>query len=142
MATLTPDQQKETLIKAGEHVFKTGGKGGIACTTCHGENGQGTPGAFPSLVGSKEWMGDCKHHAGIVINGLPGGLPVKGVNYPSAMPPQGTLLTDFEIAAAITYERNSWGNDFGICLPADVAAARKLPAPTGPGTPEAAPKKK
>ena len=32
--------------------------------------------------------------------------------------------TDIEIAAVLTYERNSWGNDFGDCKPEDVAAAR------------------
>jgi cytochrome c oxidase subunit 2 len=45
------------------------------------------------------------------------------VKYNGAMPPQANL-SDLQIAAVITYERNSWGNDYGVCLPADVKAAR------------------
>jgi mono/diheme cytochrome c family protein len=136
ITTLPPDQQKAELIKQGEKVFKTGGKGGLACITCHQENGMGTPGSFPPLVGSKDWMGDCTHHAGLVVHGLQGEIEVAGAKYNNVMTPQGTLLTDLEIAAAITYERNSWGNDYGVCLPADVVAARAAPAPTGPMAPE------
>lgn len=132
LATLPPDQQKAELLKLGEEVYKKGGKSGIACVTCHMENGQGTPGAFPPLVGSKEWMGDCKHHAGLVVHGLQGEIEVNGAKYNSVMTPQGALMTDLEIAAVVTYERNSWGNDYGLCLPADVVAARAAPAPTGP----------
>lgn len=132
LAAMAPDAQKAELMKAGEVVYKTGGKGGIACATCHGEAGAGTPGAFPPLVGAKDWMGDCKHHAGIVVHGLQGKIKVAGAEYNGVMTPQGTMLSDFEIAAVITYERNSWGNDFGICLPADVAAARTAPPPTAP----------
>ena len=36
-----------------------------------------------------------------------------------------TQLYDIEIAAVITYERNSWGNDYGDCTPEDVKGARK-----------------
>ncbi len=132
LTTMTPEQQKVELMKIGENVYKAGGKGGIACMTCHMENGQGTPGSFPPLVDTKAWMGDCTHHAGIVVHGLSGEIEVKGQKYNGVMTPQGTMLTDLEIAAVTTYERHSWGNDFGICLPADVAAARTAPPPTGP----------
>lgn len=129
---MTPEEQKAELMKHGEKVFKTGGKGGLACITCHQEDGKGVPGSFPPLVGSKDWMGDCVHHAGLVVHGLQGEIEVGGAKFNGVMTPQGTLMSDLEIAAAITYERNSWGNDFGICLPADVVAARAAPAPTGP----------
>ena len=35
-----------------------------------------------------------------------------------------SALSDFEIAAIATYERNSWGNADGVVLPEDVKAAR------------------
>jgi len=36
----------------------------------------------------------------------------------------GNQLNDLELAAVITYERNSWGNNASIVQPADVKAAR------------------
>lgn len=122
-ATLSPDDAKAWLMKKGEEVYKTGGSSGVACLTCHQENGQGVPGAFPPLVGSGEFMGDCKKHAGIVLNGLSGEITVGGTTYNGVMPP--VALSDVEVAAVITYERSSWGNDYGACLPADVAGVKQ-----------------
>ena len=36
----------------------------------------------------------------------------------------GQQLNDADIAAVITYERNSWGNAASVVQPADVRAAR------------------
>lgn len=123
LAALPPEKQKEELMKMGQEIYEKGGNGAIACTTCHQTNGQGVPASFPPLVGQKDFMGDCKKHAGYVIKGLTGEIEVAGVKYNGAMPAQANL-TDLQIAAVITYERNSWGNDYGVCLPADVKAAR------------------
>lgn len=131
-ATATDADKKAWLMAKGEDFYKNGdGGAGIACTTCHGADGKGTPGSFPPLAGSSKEMGDCKNHAGYIVHGLTGEVTVQGQKYNSAMPKQDSL-SDETIAAAITYERNSFGNDLGICLPADVAEARKLPAPTVP----------
>ncbi len=118
-------------MKLGEKVY-TSGDGGIACTTCHGAEGKGTPGAFPPLVGQKDLMGDCKTHAGYVVHGLTGPMTVDGQKYDSVMTAQGAMLNDLQIAAVITFERNSWGNNFGDCTVEDAAAARTAPAPTVP----------
>jgi len=122
-AKMSDDEKKAYLMELGEKVYMTG-EGGIACMTCHGAEGKGTPGAFPPLVGQKDHMGDCKTHAGIVINGMTGEIEVDGVKYNGVMTPQGAMLDDMKIAAVITYERLSWGNDYGACMPADVKAAR------------------
>jgi mono/diheme cytochrome c family protein len=124
LSKLSPDEQKAKLMEIGEKVYKTGGKKGLACTTCHQDNGKGVAGAFPPLVGQKDHMGDCAKHATIVIKGMMGEIVVDEVTYNGVMTPQGDLLDDLEIAAVITYERLSWGNDFGLCLPDAVAAAR------------------
>ncbi len=116
-------EKHDFLMKLGEKVYTTG-DGGIACTTCHGPEGKGTPPAFPPLVGQKDLMGDCANHATIVIKGLQGELVVDGVKYNGVMTPQGDLLNDLQIAAVTTWERNSWGNTFGDCLPKDVKEAR------------------
>jgi mono/diheme cytochrome c family protein len=120
------------MMKLGKKVYDTG-DGGIACTTCHGPEGKGTPGAFPPLVGQKDLMGDCKKHAGYVVHGLTGEMTVDGTKYNGVMTPQGALLNDLQIASVISYERHSWGNDFGWCSPDDVKAARATP----PGAPAA-----
>ena len=65
-----------------------------------------------------------REHAELArAKGISSEIVVNGATYNGAMPPQGNL-TDYEIAAAATYERTSWGNDDGIVLPADVAAVR------------------
>ncbi len=111
------------LMELGKTVYETGGSGGLPCQTCHGPEGAGLPPTYPPLVGAQEWMGDCAKHAGYVINGLQGEIVVNGQTYNGVMPAQANL-SDLEIAAVITYERNSWGNDDGICKPKDVMAAR------------------
>ena len=53
-----------------------------------------------------------------------GEIEVDGQKYNGVMTPQGDMLDDLQIAAVITYERLSWGNDYGACMPNDVKAAR------------------
>ncbi len=125
-ATLDDAGKKKHLMALGKVIYETGGKGGLACVTCHQADGKGTPGAFPPLVGQKEHMGDCAKHAGIVLNGLTGEIVVDGVKYNGVMVPMKDLLDDLSIAAVMTFERNSWGNDYGDCMPETVAEVRKL----------------
>lgn len=126
LTKLTPDEQKAKLLEIGKNVYETGGSGNLACQTCHQANGEGLPPSFPPLKGQKEFMGDCAKHAGYVIKGLSGEITVNGQKYNGVMPAQAGL-SDLEIAAVISYERMSWGNDFGLCMPDAVAAARKTP---------------
>ncbi len=86
------------------------------CSTCHQANGQGLPGAFPALAGSPIATGPLAGHLNIVLNGKAG----------TAMLAYGPQLSNEELAAIITYERNAWGNDTGDEVSAeDVQAARK-----------------
>lgn len=126
LASMSEEEQMAFLMKLGEDVYTTGGSGGVACVTCHQANGEGLPPSFPPLKGEQEWMGTCETHAGYVVHGMKGEIEVAGVKYNGVMPAQGNL-SDLEIAAVITYERNAWGNDYGLCLPESVAAARKAP---------------
>jgi nitrite reductase (NO-forming) len=121
--TLDEAGKKDFLMKLGEKVYTTGGSGGVACMTCHQQTGEGLPPTFPPLKGSKDFMKDCQNHASLIINGLKGEIEVQGTKYNNVMPPQPNLPDD-EIAAVITYERLSWGNDYGLCTPDDVKAAR------------------
>ncbi|HEX7054085.1 MAG TPA: cytochrome c oxidase subunit II [Burkholderiales bacterium] len=99
----------QELIARGEKVYQ-------ACVACHGAKGEGNPALkAPALAGSKIATGAKEAHIDIVLNGRPG----------TAMAPFGPQLSDTDIAAVISYERNSWGNRAGIVQPAEVKARRK-----------------
>jgi mono/diheme cytochrome c family protein len=81
------------------------------CFACHQANGLGLPGAFPPLAGSSiVTEADTGKIIRIVLHGLQGPIEVKGVKFNSLMPAQGAQLNDKEIADALTYVRNAWGN--------------------------------
>ncbi|MCB9691765.1 MAG: cytochrome c [Alphaproteobacteria bacterium] len=120
-ASMNEEEQHKFLMEEGKNVYENST---LACKTCHGDEGKGQQGVFPPLVGQKDHMGDCAKHAGIVLWGLQGKLTVDGVDYDSAMTPQHAMLDDLQIAAVISYERHSWGNDYGWCSPDDVKKVR------------------
>jgi cytochrome c oxidase subunit 2 len=82
---------------------------------CHQATGLGLPGVFPALAGSKiATSTNPADHIAIVVKGKAG----------TAMAAWGAQLNDLDIAAVISYERNSWGNAAGIVQPKDIKAAR------------------
>ncbi len=97
------------LAARGEKVYAAN------CVACHQANGAGVPGAFPALAGSQMVNGPQEGQIGILLNGKNG------------MPAWKATLSDTEIAAVITYTRNTWGNkpEDNIVQPAEVLAARK-----------------
>jgi len=116
LAANADDPNKEwteaQLIARGAKVYAAN------CVACHQANGQGVPGAFPALDGSKVVQGSAHEQTELVLNGRSG----------TAMAAFGKQLNDVEIAAVITYTRQAWGNagkvqDVAV-QPADVAAAR------------------
>ncbi len=85
------------------------------CQVCHQPTGMGQPPVFPALSGSKIATGPKDGHISIVLNGKPG----------SAMA-SFKQLSDVDLAAVLTYERNSWSNKTGdMVSPADVKKLRK-----------------
>jgi cytochrome c oxidase subunit 2 len=101
----------DELMAKGESVYQSN------CLACHQAGGEGIPAAgFPALKASKIATGPVAGHLDIVLNG--------GKQNP-AMAAYGPQLSDVDLAAVITYERNAFGNDTGdMVQPADVAAAR------------------
>jgi len=80
------------------------------CIACHQKDGSGVPGAFPPLQ-ETEWVnGETDTLISIVLNGLQGEITVKGETYNSAMTPH-NFLSDDEVAAVLTYVRQSFGNN-------------------------------
>ncbi|MHB1221730.1 MAG: cytochrome c oxidase subunit II [Gammaproteobacteria bacterium] len=141
------------LMAQGEQTFNK------ICAACHQVTGLGTPPTFPALKGSKVATGPLDKHVETVMNGVSG----------TAMQAFKTQLSDVELASAITYERNAWGNNTntfvqpiqikayrdgkliadaltvkpGAAAPADktksAAEAKPAPPPPVPTTPTAVP---
>jgi nitrite reductase (NO-forming) / hydroxylamine reductase len=93
------------------------------CAACHQADGKGLPGAFPPLAGSDYLLGNPDRAAHVVVFGLTGEVEVNGIKYNSVMPAM-TQLSDKEIADALTFAMNSWGNKGGAVSATTVAAAR------------------
>lgn len=87
----------EELKERGDKVYHT------TCVACHQAEGQGLPPMFPALKGSKIATGPIKDHLDIVFHGKPG----------TSMAAFGKQLSEVDIAAVVTYERNAWGNNKG-----------------------------
>lgn len=94
------------------------------CAACHGEQGAGVPGAFPTLHGNPVVMAtDPAEHIATVLHGAQG-KPINGVTYAAQMPAFASQLSDRQIADIIDHERTSWGNHSPTVTAADVAAVR------------------
>lgn len=91
------------------------------CSACHQADGTGLPGAFPSLVGSKIVTGnDTETLIRIVLQGYDARPEF------AQMPPFAEQLSDEEVAAILTHERSSWGNDAPAIAAEDVKKIRDL----------------
>ncbi|MGE8303955.1 MAG: cytochrome c oxidase subunit II [Pseudomonas kermanshahensis] len=100
----------QELSERGDKVYHT------TCVACHQAEGQGLPPMFPALKGSKIATGPIKDHLNIVFHGKAG----------TAMAAFGKQLSEVDIAAVITYERNAWGNNKGdMVTPKDVLALKQ-----------------
>jgi len=100
---------QDDLMARGEAVYNTN------CAACHMANGAGIPGVFPAITGSALATGPAADHLNVVMNGVTG----------TAMQAFGAQLSDVDLAAVVTFERNGLGNSAGDMLqPSDVAAAR------------------
>ena len=100
---------QDELMAKGETIYKS------TCAACHQASVAGIPGAFPALTGSAITTGDLKGHVDIVLHGKAG----------TAMQAFSSQLSDADIAAVVTYERNALGNSVGdMAQPADIKAMR------------------
>ncbi|TNF36221.1 MAG: c-type cytochrome, partial [Gammaproteobacteria bacterium] len=108
-ALMEQELPMEDLMARGEKVYAS------SCAMCHGGAGEGSAIA-PGLKGSKIATGAIEGHLAAVVNGVPG----------TAMAAYGSQFNELDLAAVITYERNSWGNNMGDLLqPIDVANFKK-----------------
>ena len=97
------------LVSRGEKIYAAN------CVACHQATGQGLAAMkAPALAGNNAVTGAKQTPIDTVLNGRPN----------TAMQPF-KQLSNAEIAAVLTYVRNSWGNKAGEVQPAEVQARRK-----------------
>ena len=113
MAELTTkDWTAQELVERGESVYA------VNCVACHQTNGQGIPGIFPALAGSDIVMNQKDKNIEILMEGVQGAA-MNSFSY----------LSEVELAAVITYTRQSWGNaengDGEIVVPKDIVDYKK-----------------
>jgi mono/diheme cytochrome c family protein len=108
---LTADQQQR--YDAGREIYRN------ICQACHQPDGRGQERLAPNLVGSELALAASEIPARILLNGKEGSVGL--------MPPVGSVLSDDQIAAVLTYIRREWGN---TGAPVDAAEVGKTRAAT------------
>jgi cytochrome c oxidase subunit 2 len=101
---------KAELMEHGESVYKR------VCATCHLPDGQGLTPAFPALADSPVATGPVDAHIDVVMNGRTG----------TAMSAWRSILSEADLAAALTYTRNAFGNNTGdVVQPITIADIKR-----------------
>ncbi|NND38848.1 MAG: cytochrome c oxidase subunit II [Pseudomonadales bacterium] len=85
----------DEMYARGEGVYNR------SCAACHGVDGKG--GVGPSMIGTAVTTGPMQKHVDVIVNGVQG----------TAMQAFGNQLSELDLAAVVTYERNAWGNNMG-----------------------------
>lgn len=87
------------------------------CAACHKSDGAGLAPLYPALRASSVAVGSpISRHIDIILDGIPG----------SAMQAFKDQLSDEEIAAIATYERNAWGNNTDDTVQPEAVAKQRL----------------
>jgi putative membrane-bound dehydrogenase-like protein len=123
----------EHLSGADKNVYKLGAEvyqRESHCATCHLTHGQGNANVYPSLVGSPWVNGSEERLIKMALHGLWGKMTVNGKTYDPArgVPPMTAfrnLLKDEEVAAVLTFVRNTWGNKAAPVTAASVKDVRE-----------------
>ncbi|MCC5908271.1 MAG: cytochrome c, partial [Balneolaceae bacterium] len=112
------DEERERYER-GSYLYAT-------CMACHGAEGEGASGIGPPLAGSEWVQQDEEAIIRILLHGFEGGVaefPRRAVNITGVMPAHG-FLSDEELAAIMTYMRNTWGNEASLIEPEEVERIR------------------
>jgi mono/diheme cytochrome c family protein/glucose/arabinose dehydrogenase len=125
------EEEIKTHLKGVERELFIKGKAIYAregfCVTCHQPDGAGlSASGFPPLVGTPWVEGNDERLIKLVLKGLQGPIEVNGVNYSGQVPmtPFEGMLNDEEVAAVLTYVRNSFGNKATAIMPDKVKDVR------------------
>jgi mono/diheme cytochrome c family protein len=108
----------DAAMRAGAAIFKD------SCAPCHRDEGTGEVHLFPRFAGSALVQSDDPTTLVRVV--LQGTRAVSTPSAPTApaMPAFGWRFNDAQVAAVLTYIRNSWGNAAAAVSPGFVTSAR------------------
>ena len=110
----TKTWSKDELMEKGKKAYAA------TCAACHGPEGKGIPGVFPAIEGSKVASGPVEEHIKTVLHGRTTG------KFGAQMPSFAAQLSDADVAAIVTFERNALGNKAGdVVQPSQAKALRK-----------------
>src|SRR5208337_4842030 len=123
LASYQPSQGPEAAFLAlGKQKYEQ------VCALCHNVAGTGNlnPAQAPPFIGSEWVLGSPTRLLRIPLYGLQNPISVHGQQYTfaSSMPAMGATMTDEELAAVLSYMRNSWGNKADFVKPEQVKAVR------------------
>lgn len=126
VADLPKELSKEQLLvyNHGRELYNEEGY----CGTCHQPNGKGLAATgYPPLAGTRWVTQKPERLIKLVLKGLYGPIRVKSVDYSGTVPmtPYEGLMTDDEIAAVLSYVRNSFGNNASMISPDLVREVRE-----------------
>ena len=119
------DQTVAAMMGWGQHLFEAN------CSACHNVQGQGVPGMVTAFAHNPSVQSN--NPASLIQTVLAGGRAAITDTNPTGagMPSFAWKMSDHDIAAVLTYVRNSWGNQAPAVTDQQVADTRKsLKAPT------------
>jgi len=113
-----PVAQSDPQMQAGQAIYRD------TCAACHGLDGKGVPHLFPSLAKAPQAHApDATSGIRVVLSGVRSVATDKEPSAP-AMPSFGWQLNDAQVAAVLTYIRNSWGGAAPAVSAGDVGKQR------------------
>ena len=109
------EKKYHNVYKRGSQIFQRESH----CATCHLTTGQGNGVVYPTLVGSPWVTGSEDRLVKLALHGMWGKLTVRGKTYDPArgVPPMTAfrdILSDNDMAAVLTFVRNTWGNKASV----------------------------
>ena len=113
-----PPAPPASAMKIGQQIYAD------ECAGCHKGDGKGISGLFPALAGVPlVQQSDPASLLRVVLRGTMG-LATPQAPTAAAMPAFAWVLDDSQVAAVLTYIRNSWGNTAPAVAAADASKAR------------------
>jgi mono/diheme cytochrome c family protein len=119
LANSQPASEAMKLMLTGKAKYE------MFCGSCHGSDGAGKPGTAPPLAGSELVIAKGFHRLTLIpLEGLVGPIKVKGQEWNLNMAAMGASLSDYDLAAVMTYIRGSWGNKASEVTAEDIKTIR------------------
>jgi len=118
-------RSKQERIELGQKLFNN------VCAACHQSTGLGIPDKFPPLAASDFLNSDKNRAIKTLLNGRQGEIVVNRHKFNNSMP--SLPLADDDIANALTFVYNSFGNSGKLVTPEEVKVLRGQPDTDAPG---------